>query len=166
LFKQSYHHDGKSKSQIDYIIANDDVIESITFFDQNHLNSSTHIPVKAKLSSKMATMKTKTRTSCTAYKLLWDKTDRQEYENTFNCILTQNMDKSEEDTIDEKLDYLTRVMCETAEQIVPKRLIRLDGFKWKASPKVRELIGCGIRLADPETYITYFLTKKRGKKGS
>jgi hypothetical protein len=34
-----------------------------------------------------------------------------------------------------------RVMCETAEQIVPKRLIRLDGFKWKASPKVRELIG-------------------------
>ena len=24
-----YHHDGKSKSQIDYIIANDDVIESI-----------------------------------------------------------------------------------------------------------------------------------------
>ena len=114
----------------------------------------------------MATMKTKTRTSCTAYKLLWDKTDRQEYENTFNCILTQNMDKSEEDTIDKKLDYLTRVMCETAEQIVPKRLIRLDGFKWKASPKVRELIGCGIRLADPETDITYFLTKKRGKKGS
>ena len=127
-----YHHDGKSKSQIDYIIANDDVIESITFFDQDHLNSSTHIPVKAKLSSKMATMKTKTRTSCTAYKLLWDKTDRQEYENTFNCILTQNMDKSEEYTIDKKLDYLTRVMCETAEQIVPKRLIRLDGFKWKA----------------------------------
>jgi hypothetical protein len=37
-----YHHDGKSKSQIDYIIANDDVIESITFFDQDHLNSSTH----------------------------------------------------------------------------------------------------------------------------
>jgi hypothetical protein len=72
---------------------------------------------------------------CTAYKLLWDKTDRQEYENTFNCILTQNMDKSEEDAIDKKLDYLTRVMCETAEQIVPKRLIRLDGFKWKASSK-------------------------------
>ena len=88
-----YHHDGKSKSQIDYIIANDDVIESITFFDQDHLNSSTDIPVKTKLSSKMATMKTKTRTSCTAYKLLWNKTDRQEYENTFNCILTQHMDK-------------------------------------------------------------------------
>ena len=51
------------------------------------------------------------------------------------------MDKSEEDTIDKKMDYLTRVMCETAEQIVPKRLIRLDGFKWKASPNVRELIG-------------------------
>jgi hypothetical protein len=58
--------------------------------------------------------------SCTAYKLLWDKTDCQEYENTFNCILTQNMDKSEEDTIDKKLDYLTRIMCETAEQIVLK----------------------------------------------
>jgi hypothetical protein len=34
------------------------------------------------------------------------------------------MDKSEEYTIDKKLDYLTRVMRETAEQIVPKRLIR------------------------------------------
>jgi hypothetical protein len=55
----------------------------------------------------MATMKIKTRTSCTAYKLLWDKADRQEYKNTFNCILTQNMDKWEEDTIDKKLDYLT-----------------------------------------------------------
>ena len=75
-------------------------------------------------------MKTKPKTSCTAYKLLWDKTDRQEYENTFNCILTQNMDiKWERDTIDQKLDYLTRVMREIAEQIVPKRLIRLDGFK-------------------------------------
>ena len=77
---------------------------------QDHLNSSTHIPVKAKLSSRMATMKIKTRPSCTAYKLLWDKTDRQEYKNTFNCILTQNMDNWEEDTIDQKLDYLTRVM--------------------------------------------------------
>jgi len=27
-----YHHDGKSKSEIDYIISNDDVIESIIFF--------------------------------------------------------------------------------------------------------------------------------------
>jgi hypothetical protein len=42
--------------------------------------------------------------------------------------------KWEGDTIDQKLDYLTRVMREIAEQIVPKRLIRLDGFKWKASP--------------------------------
>jgi hypothetical protein len=68
---------------------------------------------EAKLSSKMATMKIKTRTSCTAYKLLWDKTDRQEYKNTFNCILTQNMDITwEGDTIDQKLDYLTRVMRE------------------------------------------------------
>jgi hypothetical protein len=51
------------------------------------------------------------------------------------------MDNWEEYTIDQKLDYLTRVMRETAEQVVPKRLIRLDGFKWKASPKVPELIG-------------------------
>ena len=36
------------------------------------------------------------------------------------------MDNWEEYTIDQKLDYLTRVMRETAEQVVPKRLIRLD----------------------------------------
>jgi hypothetical protein len=119
----------------------------------------------------MATMKINTRTSCTAYKLLWDKTDRQEYKNTFNCILTQNMDKWEEDTIDKKLDYLTRVMCETAEQIVPTRLIRLDGFKWKASPKVRELIGTSKhkhRLWDqagrPRDGHNLFLDKKETKK--
>jgi hypothetical protein len=29
-----YHHDGKSKSQIDYIISNDDVIESITWLSE------------------------------------------------------------------------------------------------------------------------------------
>ena len=78
------------------------------------------------------------------------------------------MDKSEEDTIDKKLDYLTRVMCETAEEIVPKRLIRLDGFKWKASPKVRELIGTSKykhRLWDqagrPRDGNNLFLDKKR-----
>jgi low affinity Fe/Cu permease len=42
-------------------------------------------------------------------------------ENTFNCILTQNMDKSKEYTIDKKLDYLTRVMRETAEHVVNLR---------------------------------------------
>lgn len=41
------HHDGKSKSQIDYIISNDDVIEYINFVYQDHLNLSTHIAVKA-----------------------------------------------------------------------------------------------------------------------
>jgi hypothetical protein len=62
------------------------------------------------------------------------------------------MDKSEEDTIDKKLDYLTRVMCETAEQIVAKRLIRLDGFKWKASPKKGVFIFLAIRFV-PEQLI-------------
>ena len=120
----------------------------------------------------MATTKIKTRPSCTAYKLLWDKTDRQEYKNTFNCILTQNMDITwEGDTIDQKLDYLTRVMREIAEQIVPKRLIRLDGFKWKASPKVRELVGISKhkhRLWDqagrPRDGHKLFLDKKEAKK--
>jgi hypothetical protein len=65
-----YDHDGKSKSQIDYIISNDDVIESITFFDQDHLNSSTHIPVKAKLSSKMAAMKIKTDSITSSFEMM------------------------------------------------------------------------------------------------
>ena len=62
-------------------------------------------------------------------------------------------------------------MCETAEQIVPKRLIRLDGFKWKASPKVRELIGTSKykhRLWDqagrPREGHNLFLDKKEAKK--
>ena len=118
----------------------------------------------------MATMKIRTRPSCTAYKLLWDKTDRQEYKNTFNCILTQNMDNWEGDTIDQKLDYLTRVMREIAEQVVPKRLIRLDGFKWKASPKVRELIGISKHKHRPWGQAGrprdghYFWTRKRQKR--
>ena len=81
------------------------------------------------------------------------------------------MDNWEEYTIDQKLDYLTRAMRETAEQVVPKRLIRLDGFKWKASPKVRELIGISKhkhRLWDqdgrPREGHKLFLDKKEAKK--
>ena len=62
-------------------------------------------------------------------------------------------------------------MCETAERIVPKRLIRLDGFKWKAFPKVRELIGTSKykhRLWDqagrPRDGHNLFLDKKKRQK--
>ena len=81
------------------------------------------------------------------------------------------MDNWEEYTIDQKLDYLTRVMRETAEQVVPKRLIRLDGFKWKASPKVPELIGINKhkhRLWDqagrPRDRHELFLDNKEAKR--
>jgi hypothetical protein len=39
--------------------------------------------------------------------------DGVKYENTFNCILTQNMDKSEEYTIDkkQKVDWFLTSVC-------------------------------------------------------
>ena len=62
-------------------------------------------------------------------------------------------------------------MRETAEQVVPKRLIRLDGFKWKASPKVRELIGIskhkhGLwgQAGRPRDGHRLFLDKKEAKQ--
>lgn len=75
--KQTYYHnDGKSTSQIDYILTSNDIIRTTTIYHQDPINTSTHVPVRAKTSLKLImpheqNLKSKT----TAYRLSWEKAD-------------------------------------------------------------------------------------------
>ena len=45
-----FHHDGRSQSQIDYILYSETLIEAdFTILDQSAINSSTHVPVMSRL---------------------------------------------------------------------------------------------------------------------
>ncbi|CAC5414819.1 unnamed protein product [Mytilus coruscus] len=89
----------------------------------------------------MATKRLKTevkkgKKSHTTYKLLWEKTDKKEYRNVLNqMIATCNWNNSD---VNEKVNQLTSILHKTADKVVPKKLIKLTGFKNKASPKIFE----------------------------
>ncbi|CAC5400933.1 unnamed protein product [Mytilus coruscus] len=136
-----YHNDGRSSSQIDYITSNNDILETTMVIQQSPINSSTHLPVKAittkELDTKQQNRKKKNKTS---YKLLWDKVDRKRYQSTFKELLASSQIKWTNYSVDEKLQDLTFILHKTAEPAVPKKLIKLNGFKRKASPTVLQLI--------------------------
>lgn len=134
------HHNGTATSQIDYIIAKDYTVETITFYEEDHLNSSTHIPLKASLNTNLTTAKRKAKASCSASKLIWEKTDQKEFQSILRNKIAKHSQEWRECTSDQKIEKLNTVLHETAELVVPKKLIRLNGYKRKASPRVRYLI--------------------------
>ncbi|CAC5410172.1 unnamed protein product [Mytilus coruscus] len=122
-----YHNDGKSTSQIDYIFSNNDVINTAMVMQQDPINSSSHLPVIANLTKRLKTEVKKGKKSHTTYKLLWEKTDKKEYRNVLNqMIATCNWNDSD---VNEKVNQLTSILHKTADKVVPKKLIKLTGFK-------------------------------------
>lgn len=78
-----YHHNGNSTSQIDYILENirgNNLLDS-TIMDQNPLNSSAHVPVKAKTN---LIVKGKTKINSTTSKkktiLKWEEKNIENYQ--------------------------------------------------------------------------------------
>ena len=135
-----YHNDGHSSSQIDYIMSNHDILELTTILVHDPTNVSSHTPVRATLSRKLASAKKSSKQSHTAFKLLWDKVDKREFQLTFRTLLTECQINWDTLDVDQKLHQLNLILQQTADLVVPKRLIKLNGFKRKASPTVRHLI--------------------------
>ena len=133
-----YHNDGKSTSQIDYIFSNNDIIGTTIVMEHDPINSSSHLPVIANLTKTLQATAKKGKKSHSTYKLLWEEVDKKEYQNVFNQLLTtcnwNNYD------VNGKINQLTYLLHKTTDKVVPKKLIKLNGFKYKASPKVRQLI--------------------------
>ena len=88
----------------------------------------------------MTTSKQKKKNKQKVFKFLWEKADRKVFHSTFTKLHAEKQFDWNNSQTDEKLDHFNILLLETAEKTVPKRLIKLNGFKKKASPKVRNLI--------------------------
>jgi hypothetical protein len=83
----TYHNDGKSMSQVDYIFSNNN---TTIVMEHGPINSSSHLPVISNLTKTLKATAKKGKKSHTTYTLLWGKVDKKEYQNIFNQLRTCN----------------------------------------------------------------------------
>lgn len=127
--KQTYYHnDGKSTSQIDYILTSNDIIRTTTIYHQDPINTSTHVPVRAKTSLKLImpheqNLKSKT----TAYRLSWEKADQSVYQS--ELIKHLSLLPHSNITTTDKLLHIIGSIHQATKIAVPSKIIRLKGPK-------------------------------------
>ncbi|CAC5422703.1 unnamed protein product [Mytilus coruscus] len=137
-----YRHNGNSTSQIDYILENfrgSNLLDS-TIMDQNPLNSSAHVPVKAKTN---LIIKGKTKMISTTSKkktiLKWEETNIENYQQKVNQVRKKTEMQNETDVERQAINIMD-ILQEATELSVVKKIVALKGPKWKASQKVKECI--------------------------
>ncbi|CAC5391686.1 unnamed protein product [Mytilus coruscus] len=83
-----YHHNGKSCSQIDYILENKDtdILRSTAIEDQNHTNGSAHVPIRAKTNMSIASDKIKGKKSKPKTILKWEETNIGSYQEAIETL--------------------------------------------------------------------------------
>ena len=87
-----FHHDGKSRSQIDFITHSQELNETeFEILERSALNSSTHIPVLSRFSTKTCQKaypnKEKINETQTSRRLKWSKCDTEVYNKHLTTIL-------------------------------------------------------------------------------
>ena len=137
-----FHHNGKSTSQ-DYILSSGSFINKTNILRQHATNTSTHVPVVAELCRCLSTSIQKSRIKESRYKILWDKADQNQYQEILKLLLSSYVEAGPESDVDTIITNLTEILHVqvAAEKSVLTEIIKLNGFKWKASPTLKKLIG-------------------------
>jgi hypothetical protein len=133
-----FHHNGKSTSQIDYMLLSGNFINKTNILRQHATNTSTHVPVVAELCRCLSTSIQKSRIKESRYKILWDKADQ--YQEILKLLLSSYVEAGPESDVDTTITNLTEILHVTAEKSVLTKIIKLNGFEWKASPTVKKRI--------------------------
>ena len=136
-----YHHNGKSTSQIDYIMekANKNILRKTYIADQNQLNSSSHVPVITDTSLVISSGKQKHISNSAKSILKWEETDITKYQN---CITDyqQKHPNSDFTDLEEQAANLINALQNASDTCVKKKIVNLKGPNRKASDKVKDLM--------------------------
>ncbi|CAC5414413.1 unnamed protein product [Mytilus coruscus] len=146
--KQSYtdkstffHHSGLSCSQIDYILDNttSSIISSYKTHDRCPSNSSSHVPVSAKIDVKAKVKQSPVKpNSARQFKFQWKDIDSESFNSFINEELSQyNIEKH---SLEENIQFLCNCLKKAAAVAVPSKIIKLKGPKFKASPTTLSLL--------------------------
>ncbi|MEW8545343.1 MAG: reverse transcriptase family protein, partial [Candidatus Thiodiazotropha sp.] len=148
-----YGHSG-STSQIDYILLTDlSLLCSVDVDEPSPMNMSSHVSVKASLNIDTDTFPTSRREvkSKAIRKPKWDKVD----ESTYQCQLEETLQKS--DMSQNPVNVLVEVLTAVSKKVVPHRLVKVKGPKFRLSPSVKRL--------ESECKQVHYLWKTAGNPG-
>ncbi|CAC5377726.1 unnamed protein product [Mytilus coruscus] len=152
-----FHHSGMSTSQIDYILHNATIafLSDYKIHDQCHSNTSSHVPVSAKMNVKSKpTNKAIKSGYVSKFKIQWKDTDSETYHNHISNELSQH--NIESHSIEESINFLCNCLKKAATVAVPSKIIKLKGPQFKASPTTLML----LKISKEK----YQLWKSHGKK--
>jgi hypothetical protein len=138
-----FQHNRKSTSQIDYILSTGSFINKTNILRQHATHTPTHVPVVAELCRCLSTLIQKSRIKESRHKILWDKAHQNQYQEILKLLLSSYVEAGPESDVDTIITNLTEILHVqvAAEKSVPTKIIKLNGFKWKASPTLKKLIG-------------------------
>ncbi|CAG2189568.1 unnamed protein product [Mytilus edulis] len=137
-----FHHNGRSTSQIDYILTkNEDIIDKITIMDMTGINLSTHVPVICALAARTKTENSKIKKQSTVkYKIEWDRGNTNLYKTKLKELLAQQISIHNNQTTTDIVAIIIDCLKKAEKQSIPSRIIKLNGPKIKVSPEAKRLL--------------------------
>ena len=83
----------------------------------------------------------KSRIKESRYNILWDKAHQNQYQEILKLLLSSYVEAGPESDVDTIITNLTEILHVqvAAEKSVPTEIIKLNGFKWKASPTLKKI---------------------------
>ena len=135
-----HHHNGKSNSQIDYILENiqSNILLDTKIEDQHQLNGSAHVPVRTKTTLVISLNKSHDKKQKHKTILKWEETNIPSYQDTIEKAVLENLSNSSD--VDIQAEDIINVIVTTSKTNVTNKTVTLKGPSWKASPPVKELI--------------------------
>ncbi|CAC5363398.1 unnamed protein product [Mytilus coruscus] len=123
--------------------------------DQDSLNSSAHVPVRAKTNLIMKQNSLNNSTSKKKTILKWEETDTENYQQKINQV-RQKPEMQNETDVEQQSINIIDIPQEASKMSVVMKIVSLKGPKWKASPKTGEI---------PKVFKTGIMTPvhKKGK---
>lgn len=140
--KPTYIH-GNGKSQIDYFLSSEDIIDHVSISQPNCTNSSSHLPISTTVNVTVKYIKSYKRVHVTNKRLLWEQADLNAYAE---CVGTLDVKIESPDQIVQYVELLQQNIVTATTNTVPSKQIRLNGPKWKASPEILCLLQKGRLL--------------------
>ncbi|CAC5397918.1 unnamed protein product [Mytilus coruscus] len=157
-----YHHNGKSCSQIDYILENKDtdILRSTAIEDQYHINGSAHVPIRAKTNMAIASDKIKGKKSKPKIILKWEETNIGSYQKAIETRQEQSNNPDLIADIEEQAFNIIDILSKASNTSVKKKIVSLKGPNWKASEKV---IRAYIKKAQSDSSTTLIIKNTNGE---
>ncbi|MCG8097222.1 MAG: reverse transcriptase family protein [Candidatus Thiodiazotropha endolucinida] len=150
-----FGHSGAT-SQIDYVLSScQSAVLEATTDSISPINMSSHVPIYAHLNvgeSDLNVIKKQTSAKSTRT-FNWEKTDKQQYQDKILNILLEK--ESSKETCN--LSLLVEVLKSASHKVVPNRLVKVKGPRFKLSPAVKRLESNSKQL--------FFLWKRAGSPG-